>query len=467
MRAKANKVGKKKVGVQATASTLLLLLLSACQPAANEPAQSEQENSPQSQSIMTAKQMASDGANTKTSTPALAVPQYFGVATVPDKSTLAVLASLSLTTDKQGNLSACQGQVFAKPAHPRLEPSVLNGYGVELSDLLNQVLTNNETSSAPSASQTATVNQPITSQSTSQLTNRNQVKQIQCSVATRAASAAAVQPVTMDANLLAQLVDAMQGQPRLLVSINRFDLTPHPRPQASQDKTKAISESEEKSNSSDSDSDIDIDTLQGKVSAEDGVLLLLSGGDDQTVRTYYQRIASLLSPQIQVRVLPSVETTQLINERNAKALAAINAARRTQDSASNLNQIEQALNQQVIYFALNRTDIPKINQQILSQAIPMLSELLAHDASTRIQVIGHTDNIGGKASNKVLSQQRADAVKAFLVAQGVSEQRIDAIGRGDTHPIASNDTEAGRFQNRRIEFAISTDTAATTRDIVE
>ena len=78
-------------------------------------------------------------------------------------------------------------------------------------------------------------------------------------------------------------------------------------------------------------------------------------------------------------------------------------------------------------------------------------EYLAHKPSATIEISGHTDNVGGNKKNKRLSQQRADAVRDYLVAKGIDASRIQAVGYGDERPIAGNDTPEGRQQNRRIE----------------
>ncbi|MDP4277482.1 MAG: OmpA family protein, partial [Bacteroidota bacterium] len=72
-----------------------------------------------------------------------------------------------------------------------------------------------------------------------------------------------------------------------------------------------------------------------------------------------------------------------------------------------------------------------------------------------VMIYGHTDNTGSDAINQPLSEDRAKAVKDFLVAQGVSGSRITTQGMGSSSPAASNDTEAGRQQNRRVEVAIT------------
>ncbi|MTI17950.1 hypothetical protein E1162_11950 [Rhodobacteraceae bacterium RKSG542] len=74
---------------------------------------------------------------------------------------------------------------------------------------------------------------------------------------------------------------------------------------------------------------------------------------------------------------------------------------------------------------------------------------------TRLNVIGNTDNTGSAQYNLELSQRRADIVAAYLINQGIAPQRIVAMGYGLTRPIASNATEAGRAQNRRVEIILT------------
>jgi outer membrane protein OmpA-like peptidoglycan-associated protein len=72
-----------------------------------------------------------------------------------------------------------------------------------------------------------------------------------------------------------------------------------------------------------------------------------------------------------------------------------------------------------------------------------------------IEVAGHTDNSGDPSSNLQLSQQRAAAVRDYLISQGVAPTSLVAKGYGDTRPVGSNDTDEGKFHNRRIEFTIA------------
>ncbi|MBM3116765.1 OmpA family protein [Jeongeupia naejangsanensis] len=68
------------------------------------------------------------------------------------------------------------------------------------------------------------------------------------------------------------------------------------------------------------------------------------------------------------------------------------------------------------------------------------------------EIAGHTDNVGDAAHNKTLSEQRAAAVRDYLIGKGVAADALTAVGYGDSRPIADNSTEEGRHQNRRIEF---------------
>jgi outer membrane protein OmpA-like peptidoglycan-associated protein len=79
--------------------------------------------------------------------------------------------------------------------------------------------------------------------------------------------------------------------------------------------------------------------------------------------------------------------------------------------------------------------------------------LIAYPDST-VEVLGHTDDTGSATYNQGLSERRAEAVAGVLVRQGVAGVRVRSIGRGETQPVAGNDTPEGRQQNRRVEIFI-------------
>lgn len=84
-----------------------------------------------------------------------------------------------------------------------------------------------------------------------------------------------------------------------------------------------------------------------------------------------------------------------------------------------------------------------------------IATVLKDNPTYQVEIQGHTDNVGNPASNQALSQKRADAVRAFLVKEGVPQARMVANGYGDTKPVADNKTAKGRAQNRRVEFIVS------------
>jgi outer membrane protein OmpA-like peptidoglycan-associated protein len=86
--------------------------------------------------------------------------------------------------------------------------------------------------------------------------------------------------------------------------------------------------------------------------------------------------------------------------------------------------------------------------------LDQLAKELKSRPQVNIEISGHTDNVGNEATNKLLSKNRADAVKAYLVDQGIAASRLSTIGLGSAKAMATNDTEEGRKQNRRVEFVV-------------
>jgi len=82
-----------------------------------------------------------------------------------------------------------------------------------------------------------------------------------------------------------------------------------------------------------------------------------------------------------------------------------------------------------------------------------VADLLAQDKTLKVELQGHTDNVGGDAYNQTLSQARARSVVDWLAKHGVAADRLSAKGYGKKMPVAGNNTNEGRAKNRRVEIS--------------
>ena len=105
---------------------------------------------------------------------------------------------------------------------------------------------------------------------------------------------------------------------------------------------------------------------------------------------------------------------------------------------------------EAITFAFNSSTLNRNAYAVLDS----VAETLREYDQTMIEVSGHTDSIGSDAYNDKLSRQRAQSVANYLTGRGISGQRLIITGAGERYPIASNDTEACRAENRRVEMTI-------------
>jgi outer membrane protein OmpA-like peptidoglycan-associated protein len=83
-----------------------------------------------------------------------------------------------------------------------------------------------------------------------------------------------------------------------------------------------------------------------------------------------------------------------------------------------------------------------------------LASSLQKYPDSQLLIVGHTDNVGEDSYNQLLSQRRSNSAAAYLAAQGVARTRLAATGKGESEPVATNETDAGRQKNRRVEVAI-------------
>ena len=138
-------------------------------------------------------------------------------------------------------------------------------------------------------------------------------------------------------------------------------------------------------------------------------------------------------------------------DKKAAELAAIEAAQvETVEDANGLEAIKVTFDSGIL-FDFNKSTLNAASKESLKQFAAQMVDL----PDTDITIYGHTDNIGTAAANEKVSLQRAEAVEKYLKSCGIAKERMTAEGKSFTMPVASNDTEAGRAQNRRVEIYIT------------
>ena len=103
-----------------------------------------------------------------------------------------------------------------------------------------------------------------------------------------------------------------------------------------------------------------------------------------------------------------------------------------------------------MFFDVNKYELKNESQVELDKVV----ELLQQNPTIAIEIEGHTDNVGNDADNQKLSEARAKSVIKYFVSKGIDAKRLSAKGFGESQPVATNDTEEGRAQNRRTTMKI-------------
>ena len=162
------------------------------------------------------------------------------------------------------------------------------------------------------------------------------------------------------------------------------------------------------------------------------------------------RVIATLRAQLpdSLRIAPLPDATGL---RVEDATAASMRALSTLPASFSPAMLVQALNLSIVNFPTAGAEIPPDSLPLIREAAARLRQL---PPGTVIEVSGHTDNTGDPEINRTLSQRRAEAVRAGLVADGVPADQLVAKGYGSDQPVADNATEDGRFRNRRIEYRV-------------
>lgn len=137
-----------------------------------------------------------------------------------------------------------------------------------------------------------------------------------------------------------------------------------------------------------------------------------------------------------------------------RSLAASQTAMANLGEHPDPRDVARALSLQVVNFEVDKAVIPEANKPLLDNAVQIMEQV----PDMKLMIIGHTDKTADAAYNMKLSQERAQSMKDYLVAQGADPSKLMTKGMGETDPIADNATEQGRFRNRRIEFVVYDET---------
>ncbi|MFT4046846.1 MAG: OmpA family protein [Solimonas sp.] len=112
--------------------------------------------------------------------------------------------------------------------------------------------------------------------------------------------------------------------------------------------------------------------------------------------------------------------------------------------------VGQSLTLSGVQFAHNTAVLTADARKLLDE----VASTLKNQGDVNVQIIGNTDNVGSSAYNLMLSQERAESVRQYLIARGIDGSRLVASGHGPFYPVTPNTTEEGRAQNRRVEFKL-------------
>jgi outer membrane protein OmpA-like peptidoglycan-associated protein len=193
-----------------------------------------------------------------------------------------------------------------------------------------------------------------------------------------------------------------------------------------------------------------------------------AAGELSAART---RLASAdAAVQVTAARADSAEQKLVADEARGAADAARVAATSSQYQATELQRQIDELNAKPtdrglvvtlgdVLFTSGQADLKSGTTGNLNKLVAFLNEY----PSRTVTIEGYTDSVGSEDYNRGLSQRRADSVKAYLVGQGIGSVRLVAAGKGEHAPVASNDSAAGRQQNRRVEVIINNAPAAALR----
>lgn len=178
---------------------------------------------------------------------------------------------------------------------------------------------------------------------------------------------------------------------------------------------------------------------------------------DDSIRHYIKNI--VMHKDIKKEIIEVEEEEPIVSHNHIGCFPKMEESEKPKQPI--LEKKEEIIDNKIVVnqsFVLNNINFENNSSRLLSSSYVELNRLLSAlqaNLEYRIEIIGHTDNIGSASDNMRLSRRRAESVAAYLIEKGISASRISSLGRGENEPAFDNATEEGRSSNRRVEFIMN------------
>lgn len=156
------------------------------------------------------------------------------------------------------------------------------------------------------------------------------------------------------------------------------------------------------------------------------------------------------SVRVSGQVVNEAQRQQVASELSLASNSTYTVTNALQTGGSGQGLLDATLGDRIIEFESGSARLTQLGQDILAEMAASMIEI----GDARVQVVGHTDDVGNRQANLALSHARAEAVRDHLVTLGVPRANLSVLGKGPDEPVADNATDDGRARNRRIQFQI-------------
>lgn len=156
------------------------------------------------------------------------------------------------------------------------------------------------------------------------------------------------------------------------------------------------------------------------------------------------------SVRVTGEVVNEAQRQQVASELSLASNSTYTVTNSLQTGGSGQGLLDATLGDRIIEFESGSARLTTLGRDILGE----MAERMIEIGDARVQIVGHTDDVGQRQANLALSHARAEAVRVYLVELGVPSANLSVLGKGPDEPVADNATDEGRARNRRIQFQI-------------